>query len=76
MRRSRAACSTFYQHQRLQSRPGDPNGRNPEAVLDEIVNLELAAQDGVKQGLDKNPEVQAQIEQQRRAVIASATLQK
>ncbi len=65
-----------YQRERDQKRPGDANALNPKVVLDEIVNLELWAQDGVKQGLDKNPEVQAQIEQQRRAVIANATLQK
>ena len=65
-----------YQRERNQNGRGDVNARNPEMVLDEIINLELAAQEGVKQGLDKNPEVQAQIEQQRRAVIASATLQK
>lgn len=65
-----------YQRQRNQGRPGDPNGRDPATVLDEIINLELAAQDGVKQGVDKQPEVAAQIDQQRRAVIASATLQK
>lgn len=63
-----------YEKQRHQNRPSDAG--DPTAVLDEIVSLELAAQDGIKAGLDKTPDIQAQIEQQRRAVIASAALKK
>ena len=61
-----------YSQQRQQRRPGD---QDPQAVLEEIVNLELALQDGIKNGVDKQPNVAAQITQQRRAVIASAAIQ-
>jgi peptidyl-prolyl cis-trans isomerase C len=64
-----------YKAQRNQGRPGDPNGQNPEVVLDELINLELASQDGIRQGIDQQSEIVAQIAQQRRAVVASATLQ-
>lgn len=64
-----------YSQQRQQRRPGDSGG-NPQTVLDEIINLELALQDGIKQGIDKQPEILAQIEQQRRAVIAGAVIKK
>jgi peptidyl-prolyl cis-trans isomerase C len=60
-----------YSQQRQQRRPGD---QDPQAVLDEIVNLELALQDGIKNGVDKQPEIVAQVTQQRRAVIASAAI--
>lgn len=62
-----------YSLQRQQRRPGNTD---PQTVLDEIVNLELALQDGVKQGIDKQPEIISQIAQQRRAVIAGATIKK
>lgn len=62
-----------YSLQRQQRRPGNVD---PQTVLDEIVNLELALQDGVKQGIDKQPDIVSQIAQQRRAVIAGATIKK
>ena len=62
-----------YSQQRQQRRPGN---QDPQTVLDEIVNLELALQDGIKQGIDKQPEIVSQIAQQRRAVIAGAAIKK
>jgi peptidyl-prolyl cis-trans isomerase C len=67
---------TAYQQQRNSRRPNDPTGTDREAVLQELINLELARQAGVEQGLDEQPEVALQLEQQRRAVIAAATIQR
>ncbi len=62
-----------YQQQRQGRMPGA--NQNRKALLEELISLELASQDGVRQGVDKQPDVYAQIEQQRRAVIASAAFQ-
>jgi peptidyl-prolyl cis-trans isomerase C len=39
------------------------------------INLELASQSGTKAGLDKDARLQLQIDQQRRAVVATAAIQ-
>jgi peptidyl-prolyl cis-trans isomerase C len=67
---------TVYQQQRQSRRPNDRTSSDREAVLQELINLELARQAGVKQGLDQQPEVELQLEQQRRAVIAAAAIQR
>ena len=67
---------TQYQKQRQSRAPGNPANQNRKAILEEIISLELVRQDGLAQGVDKSPEVQALIAQQRRAVIASAAFQK
>ncbi len=61
-----------YMQQRAQRQHGN---MDPQAALQELINLELVRQDGVRKGLDKQPEIAAQIEQQKRAVIAGAALQ-
>lgn len=61
-----------YQKQRQGRMPNDPGSHDRKALLDELINLELASQDGEKKGVDKDPEVYNKIEQQRRAVLASA----
>jgi len=65
----------LYQQQRHSRRPNDPTGQDHDAVLNEMINLELARQAGVQQGLDQRSDIQLQIEQQRRAVIAAAAIQ-
>jgi len=51
------------------------NGQmNRKAVLDEVINLELASQSGAKDGLANQLQTQLQVDQQRRAVIASAAI--
>ncbi len=64
----------LYMEQRQRRSPGSPADK--QAVLEEIISLELVRQDGLAQGVDKSPEVQAQIDLQRRAVVASAAFQK
>lgn len=64
----------LYMEQRQRRSPGSPADK--KAVLEEIISLELVRQDGLSQGVDKSPEVQAQINLQRRAVVAAAAFQK
>jgi peptidyl-prolyl cis-trans isomerase C len=66
----------LYQEQLHARRPGNPLGQDRRAVLEEVINLELARQSGESQGLDKDTKLQLQIDQQRRAVIATAAIQK
>ena len=65
-----------YNQQRQQRRPGDAGNQDPQTVLDEIINLELALQDGIKLGIDKQPAIVSQVDQQRRAVIAGAAIKR
>ncbi len=64
-----------YQQQRHSRRPNDPASQDRDAVLEELINLELARQAGVQEGLDQKPDIAVQIDQQRRAVIAAAAIQ-
>ena len=65
----------LYEQQLNARRPGNPAGQDRRAILEEVINLELARQSGETQGLDKGTTVQLQIDQQRRAVIATAAIQ-
>ena len=52
---------------------GQPdNAERRSAVREELVNREVLAQAAQKRGLDKNPEVQAQIDMARQAVLVRA----
>ncbi|MEA2079809.1 MAG: peptidylprolyl isomerase, partial [Pseudomonadota bacterium] len=66
----------LYEQQLQARRPGNPAGQDRMAILEEVINLELARQGGEAQGLDKDTKVQLQIDQQRRAVIATAAIQR
>ncbi len=68
------AAFEAYAHQRAQSRPmsGAPDER--KSIIDEMVNRELIYQEGVKLGIDKKPEVFAEIENLKRNVLAGATI--
>ena len=61
------------QEQMQSRRPGAPADRN--TIIEEVINLELASQSGTKAGLDKDARLQLQIDQQRRAVVATAAIQ-
>lgn len=55
-------------------------GTNPEALTDEVirdamVNIELMAQEALRQGLDKTPTVAAALEFQRRELLSQAALE-
>jgi len=66
----------LYEQQLSARRPGDQTGLDRQAILEEIINLELARQGGESEGLDKETKIQLQIDQQRRAVIATAAIQR
>lgn len=67
------AVLDLYAEQMKSRMPGGKMDRH--AVLEEVINLELASQRGAKEGVADNPRTQLQIDQQRRAVIASAAIQ-
>ncbi len=69
------AVFELYQQQMRARAPGNPAALNREAILNEVINLELARQSGEKEGVGKDTKVQLQIEQQKRAVLASAAIQ-
>jgi peptidyl-prolyl cis-trans isomerase C len=69
-----AAVLDLYEEQMKGKRPGPPIDR--QTILEEVINLELASQNGSKEGLDKDTHTQLQVDQQRRAVIATAAIQK
>jgi peptidyl-prolyl cis-trans isomerase C len=69
------AVLELYQQQMQARAPGNPAAMNRETILSEVINLELARQSGEKKGLDKDTKFQLQIEQQKRAVLASAAIQ-
>ena len=56
-----------------QGRPDTPEMRN--AIRQELINREIVAQEAIKKGLHKRPEVATQIELQRQAVLINAYLQ-
>jgi peptidyl-prolyl cis-trans isomerase C len=53
-----------------QGQPDNPERQN--AVKEELVNREVLAQAAAKRGLDKNPDVQAQMDMARQAVLVRA----
>jgi len=68
------AVLDLYEEQMKSRRAAAPMDRS--AILDEVINLELASQNGTKEGLASDTHTQLQIDQQRRAVIATAAIQK
>ncbi len=68
------AAFEVYARQRAQSRPMSGSPEERKAIIDELVNRELIYQEGVKQGLDKKPEIAAEIENLKRNVLAGATI--
>lgn len=56
-----------------QGRPDTPEMR--DAIKQELINREIVAQEAVKKGLHKKPEVVTQIDLQRQAVLINAYLQ-
>ncbi len=65
-----------YAEQRARTRQPVPVGAPDErtAIIQDLVNRELIYQDAVKQGIDKKPEVLAEIENQKRNVLAGYTV--
>ena len=68
------AAYEAYARQRAQSRPMSVSPEERKAIINELINRELIYQEGVKQGLEKKPDVAAEIENQKRNILASATI--
>ncbi|MEW6354483.1 MAG: peptidylprolyl isomerase [Pseudomonadota bacterium] len=62
----------IYAKQRAASRPDA--GDDPKAALEEVISREVIYQDAVNQGLDKKPEVLAEIENLKRNILANAAI--
>src|SRR3984957_3664812 len=57
----------------LRGRPaGDLTSEQKNQVLDELINMQLLASQGAKEGVDKDPEVAAQLDVVRMRVLADA----
>jgi peptidyl-prolyl cis-trans isomerase C len=62
-----------YTAQRRARQPaGDADDTN--AIIEELVNLELMRQEGLGKGLDSEPEIVATIDQQHRTILAGAAI--
>lgn len=59
-----------YVKQRAFTRQPTGTPEERAAIIQELINRELIYQDAVKQGIDKKPEVLAEIENQKRNVLA------
>lgn len=63
---------TAYQR----SLAGAQNPPPADAALDQLIGIELMYQEGKKRGVDKLPEVQSDLENQRRNIVARAMMRK
>ena len=66
------ALSRYEKHRGI-PHDGDPEQQR-KMMLEELINRELIYLDAIKQGVDKNPQVQAEIQNQSVNIIASAML--
>ena len=64
-----------YARQRAMSRPAtDDAAADRKATIEELINRELIYSEAVKKGLDKKPEVAAEIANQTRNILAGALI--
>jgi peptidyl-prolyl cis-trans isomerase C len=63
----------LYTEQKASHHPGG-NAPDEQAVLNELVSLELMKQEAEKKGIDNQTAIIAQLEQSRRALLASAAI--
>jgi len=68
-----ARADLLMKEMTAQGRPDTPEMR--DAIKQELINREIVAQEAVKKGLHKKPEVTMQIDLQRQAVLINAYLQ-
>ena len=69
---SQTVYNAFVAEQKAQGAPDSPELQ--AAVKDELVRREILAQEAKKKGLDKNPNIQGQIELAKQAVLIRAFL--
>jgi peptidyl-prolyl cis-trans isomerase C len=68
-----STIDTFMQQRATQGAPDTPEMR--KALLDELVSREVVRQAAIKEGLDKKPEVQMQLELSQQNILLSAYVQ-
>ena len=69
---SQTVYNAFIAEQQAQGAPESPELK--EAIKEELVRRELLSQEAKKKGLDKNPNIQGQIELAKQAVLIRAYL--
>ena len=69
---SQTVYNAFVAEQKAQGAPDSPELQN--AVKEELVRREILAQEAKKKGMDKNPNIQGQIELAKQAVLIRAFL--
>ncbi len=69
---SQSVYNAFVAEQKAQGAPDTPDLQN--AVKEELIRREILAQEAKKKGLDKNPNIQGQIELAKQAVLIRAYL--
>ena len=69
---SQTVYNAFVAEQKAQGAPDSPELQN--AVKEELVRREILAQEAKKKGMDKNPNIQGQIELAKQAVLIRAYL--
>lgn len=70
---SKARVDMLVKQRAGQGQPDSPEAR--KAIIDQLAMQLIIAQEAVKKGLDKNPEVAEQLELNRQSVLASAYVQ-
>ncbi|MDP1707814.1 MAG: peptidylprolyl isomerase [Gammaproteobacteria bacterium] len=69
------AAYDAYAQQRAMSRPAtDDAAADRKATLEELINRELIYDEAVKKGLDKKPDIAAEIANQTRNILAGAVI--
>ena len=68
-----ARLDTIIKARAAAKQPDSPEVRN--ALRDTLINQEVIAQEAVKKGLHKNPEIAAQIDMQRQEILVNAFVQ-
>lgn len=69
---SQTVYNAFVAEQKAQGAPDSPELQN--AVKEELIRREILAQEAKKKGMDKNPNIQGQIELAKQAVLIRAYL--
>lgn len=68
---SRRDLEDFMRSREMQQ-PGA--GQNPDIAVQELVNVELLKQEAVRRGIDQQPEVRTQLEQQRTNLLVNSLI--
>jgi len=65
-----------YARARMKERPETDINKQRQSIINELINRELIVQEAIANGLDKQPLVAGELENQRRNILAAAMIQK